>query len=577
MPRGWSSHIAPSEPNRSRTDPLDKGILFDWPMLRPTGNRVPDFSGANRVGTVTTGTAWIGTPYGPALSFLRTSSQQATSPDLEAILTTLGQITFEVLFRETDSGADFTVRPLIGTQQVSGATFHGGLYVATSNNRLGFRLGTGTTNSTITVDGAYTTGLWYVAHATYDGANMRLYLNGLQIASAARTGTWAGNSSGDGLQQIYLANYVSGGYLSVDIAAARVYRRGLRAGEVMKRFITLMNNDHVESKRWYFPQSWANFGRTGTLTATLAALTSSAAGTVDIAGTLSKTLGVLTSSAAGTVDLTGQLSKTLDSLTSSATGALDIQGTLTKTLDSLSITAEGNSANNGALTATLGALTSAAAGTVDIAGSASITLSALTSSAAGTLDITATANVTLGALTSSATGQLQVQASALITLSSLTSAATGTVDLSGNLTSTLGNVTSNASGALAIQGVLAKNLDNLAISAQGTANNTGLVNATLGVLTLSAASTISGGVAADVIGIPLYDDRGIPMLFDTRVVNMHYDYRTIPDLSDTRTIEMHVDTRRVQMCYDMREIDALSDTRAIRMKTDTRVIPMLYH
>lgn len=108
-------------------------------------------------------------------------------------------------------------------------------------------------------------------------------------------------------------------------------------------------------------------GRTGTLSVTLGALTSSATGTVAIAGALSKTLGTLTSSATGTVALTGALSQTLGALTLAADGTV-------------------TSGRSGTLTATLGALTVSATGTVDIAATLGVTLGDLTLSATATND-----------------------------------------------------------------------------------------------------------------------------------------------------------------------------------------------
>lgn len=131
-------------------------------------------------------------------------------------------------------------------------------------------------------------------------------------------------------------------------------------------------------------------GISGTLSATLGALTLSATGTVDIAGTVSKTLGALTLSSTGTVDIAGTLSKTLGALTLSSTATLDISGTASNTL---------------------GALTSNATGALDISGVLSQTLGALTLTADGTGGVTGVVDATLGALTLSATGELSGQAS----------------------------------------------------------------------------------------------------------------------------------------------------------------------
>jgi hypothetical protein len=101
------------------------------------------------------------------------------------------------------------------------------------------------------------------------------------------------------------------------------------------------------------------------LTATLGALTVSAAGAVAVKGTLTGTLGAATLAATGTVGstpATGSLSATLGVLTVSATGAVAVKGTLAGTLGALTVSAAGAGAVHGAVSATLGSLTLTAQG-----------------------------------------------------------------------------------------------------------------------------------------------------------------------------------------------------------------------
>ncbi len=59
-----------------------------------------------------------------------------------------------------------------------------------SGNSLRFRLKTdGTTSTLVSASGALPTGVWVHVGATYDGTTMRLYKDGLEIASLATTGT----------------------------------------------------------------------------------------------------------------------------------------------------------------------------------------------------------------------------------------------------------------------------------------------------------------------------------------------------------------------------------------------------
>jgi hypothetical protein len=124
-------------------------------------------------------------------------------------------------------------------------------------------------------------------------------------------------------------------------------------------------------------------------------------------GTLSQTLGDLTSSAAGTVDVAGASAVTLASIEISAAGTVESSGA------------------SGELAQTLAALTVSSAGTVDVAGAAALTLGALILSAAGVVaDPAATLDATLDALTVTATGGVEVQGAASVSLAELGLSAT---------------------------------------------------------------------------------------------------------------------------------------------------------
>jgi hypothetical protein len=247
--RGW--HVSPSRPGQPRTDPLDRGVLIDFPLHHATGLRVPDYGGRNFFGTVT-GATWIGTPYGRALRFNRVAGDLLITPTTQNVIPGLPQCTFEVLFRENDTGADFTNRGLFnGVQTDSGSAQRAfGLHVATSNNRLVWSVVAGGTHANLQVDNAYLTGTWYVAHGVYDGANTILYLNGRSIGTPiARTGTLNGYAFSGGDLPLRMA---SNG-LDVDIAHARFYSRGLTPGEVSKRYQQLMETAPPQQRMWYFP------------------------------------------------------------------------------------------------------------------------------------------------------------------------------------------------------------------------------------------------------------------------------------------------------------------------------------
>ena len=181
-------------------------------------------------------------------------------------------------------------------------------------------------------------------------------------------------------------------------------------------------------------------GATGTLSATLAAATAAATGTVGVKGTLSVTLAAATCAATGTVQVTGTASATLAAATLSATAQAKSTGTLSATLADATLGAAGTVVSapaTGTLDVTLEAATCAAAGTVAIAGSLTQTLADATVSASGTVAVSGTASVTLADATCAAVGTVAIAGTAAITLADATLSATGTVTTVGEATGTL--------------------------------------------------------------------------------------------------------------------------------------------
>ncbi len=120
---------------------------------------------------------------------------------------------------------------------------------------------------------------------------------------------------------------------------------------------------------------------TGTLTATIPAVTSSATGALALAGSLTATIPAVTSSATGAVAIAGAMSATIDPVTASASGTI------------------GGGTGSGSLTATIEPVTSAATGALMIAGAATPTIAAVTSTAAGAVAVTGALAATIGPVT----------------------------------------------------------------------------------------------------------------------------------------------------------------------------------
>lgn len=181
----------------------------------------------------------------------------------------------------------------------------------------------------------------------------------------------------------------------------------------------------------WLPMFSVGGGATGTLSATLGALTSAATGTVQVRGASTQTLGALTSASSGTVAVVGSSSNTLGALTSTSAGTVAVVGTASNTLGALTLSSAGTTATGpvGTLSATLGSLTSSAAGTVQVRGTSTQTLGELTSASAGAVRVAGSLSATLGALTL-AGGNLNASTGGLsATLDGLTVVAVGTAPL----------------------------------------------------------------------------------------------------------------------------------------------------
>jgi hypothetical protein len=113
------------------------------------------------------------------------------------------------------------------------------LMATTTNSSLS--AGGGTFGST-TVETVGTTALtantWTHLATTYDGATLRLYVNGVQVSSLAKTGNLltSTNPLEIGSDSIY------GQYFAGTIDEVRVYNRALSAGEIQTDMNTAVTN-----------------------------------------------------------------------------------------------------------------------------------------------------------------------------------------------------------------------------------------------------------------------------------------------------------------------------------------------
>ena len=222
--------------------PNNLGLVGHWTFDGPTinGTTVTDVSGQGDNGTMVNGPMPVPGVEGQALSF--NGSNQYVSTGL-AISNT----------------STFTVSAWINASAIQEATFYemAGVVTAGTNNsaqvQLGLNYPSGGSNGPedLPYVGVKTTsgylnayGLnpisvhkWYLLSATYDGAHLTLYLNGVQIAQTGLTGAVMSNSYGTYIGRDIYGN-TTPRFFNGSIDDVRIYNRPLSAYEIEQLYNT---------------------------------------------------------------------------------------------------------------------------------------------------------------------------------------------------------------------------------------------------------------------------------------------------------------------------------------------------
>jgi hypothetical protein len=206
------------------------GLIGHWPFDENFGSATSDVVGG-RTATLTNGAQWTSGHTGAAVALDGTNDFLGLSP-----FDVVGSgITISAWVKNSSlpGGVDQRfVSKANGTAEGDHYWMLGTWWEGGTRSRLRFRLRTGTVTSTlIATSSELVPNVWYHAAATYDGATMRLYLNGVQVASMNKTGsvatgasvpvTFGRNPEGSGFTQMFGA-----------LDDVRIYDRGLTAAEV---------------------------------------------------------------------------------------------------------------------------------------------------------------------------------------------------------------------------------------------------------------------------------------------------------------------------------------------------------
>ena len=202
--------------------PVDlSGLVGAWGFEDGSGTAAADSSPTGSDGTLTGGTAWsTAGRFGKGLTF-DGADDRVTIADADTLDLAIG-MTVEAWVNPTAVTNWRTVLMKEGTGALSY-----GLYATGDTGRPSIHANTGNE-----VDARGTAALpantWSHLAATYDGANLRLYVNGTQVASRALTGPLSATSGPLRLG----GNAMWGEAFAGAIDEVRVYRRALSAGEI---------------------------------------------------------------------------------------------------------------------------------------------------------------------------------------------------------------------------------------------------------------------------------------------------------------------------------------------------------
>ena len=236
---------------------------------------------------------------------------------------------------------------------------------------------------------------------------------------------------------------------------------------------------------------------TGTLNATLGAVTLDGVGSVSISGSATPTLGADTLASSVSVDINADADNTLGELTlESAGGAPAALGTLNATLSNLTADGAGSVAIAGTFANTLEDLLLSASGAVDVAGTLSQTLGTLTLDSGVDLQVDGTLTATLEDLAASGTISLEISGDTSVTLADIALSAAGEVNdvIIGSSAITLADLTQSSAGSVDIAGQASNTLEELTLVSAASWDLAGDLDITLGELLLSASGSVDSSV-----------------------------------------------------------------------------------
>ena len=226
-----AGNLSPYSNTAPATTPVTvSGLVAAYAFDEGTGTTVADSSGNNYTGTITAATWTTSAKFGKALSFNGSSSWVAIPATTSLNLTT--GMTLEAWVNPTTVNGNWRDVIYKGNDNY---------YLSATSATTGTPAGGGTfggSGTTAFGTAVLATNTWAHLAVTYDGANLRLYVNGTQISSVARTGNIliSNNALQIGGDPFY------GQYFAGIIDEVRVYNTALSAAQIQTDMNTPIGN-----------------------------------------------------------------------------------------------------------------------------------------------------------------------------------------------------------------------------------------------------------------------------------------------------------------------------------------------
>ena len=197
----------------------DAGYVNSYPG---SGTNWFDMAGNGVTGVLTNGPIFVNSPDSPSIQFDATNDQVlfGTSSLVKPTRISLGCI-FKI-------NAPPTTQVIVGKQGTGGGAASYALVI--QSNGLRFRIESGGI-----FDATYpftNLNVYIYAMGTYDGSNLRLYINGVLVATTPFTGSIVYSDSYQLLMGFYAAAFAT----NMNIGAMQLYNRALSSQEVVKNF-----------------------------------------------------------------------------------------------------------------------------------------------------------------------------------------------------------------------------------------------------------------------------------------------------------------------------------------------------